>query len=426
MQLCHAMLAVFTSPASPYTVALKNPMLVVESPQPSIAPEIFHVKLRFGKQPQVYNDFLDIMKEFKSQSIDTPGVIARVSQLFRGHPELIVGFNTFLPPGYKIEVQGNEQVSVSVPGQQTTVVHTPQGVHHHITSTHHPPPPPPPAVTVKPPHHPPPQRSLSAGVTQHPGPGLVGTHTVHNVTGGTSGPGGGGSSSVVTGGGGGGTGGGGGPGGGGSGVGTGAGGGAASVSQVTNVSGGNSAPSATNTSCSSNATNNTTAGTPHSTNTAPQHPNREPQPPPPPPPHHHHHHHQAPAQPVEFNHAINYVNKIKLRFQGQPDIYKQFLEILHTYQKEQRHIKDGGSIPTRALTETEVYEKVAKLFENQEDLLQEFSQFLPDATNNSATQAAVSDIMDQYRTHHGVTSAAKRYAGKPGPHKEEKSSGDIH
>lgn len=48
----------------------------------------------------------------------------------------------------------------------------------------------------------------------------------------------------------------------------------------------------------------------------------------------------------------------QLRFQGQPDIYKQFLEILHTYQKEQRHIKDGGSIPTRALTETEVYEKV--------------------------------------------------------------------
>ena len=51
------------------------------------------------------------MKEFKSQSIDTPGVIARVSQLFRGHPELIVGFNTFLPPGYKIEVQCNEAVS---------------------------------------------------------------------------------------------------------------------------------------------------------------------------------------------------------------------------------------------------------------------------------------------------------------------------
>ena len=71
------------------------------------------VKYKFGNQPQVYNDFLDIMKEFKSQSIDTPGVIARVSQLFRGHPELIVGFNTFLPPGYKIEVQCNEAVSVN-------------------------------------------------------------------------------------------------------------------------------------------------------------------------------------------------------------------------------------------------------------------------------------------------------------------------
>ena len=54
------------------------------------------------------------MKEFKSQSIDTPGVIARVSCLFKGHPELIVGFNTFLPPGYKIEVQRNDAVSFSL------------------------------------------------------------------------------------------------------------------------------------------------------------------------------------------------------------------------------------------------------------------------------------------------------------------------
>lgn len=48
----------------------------------------------------------------------------------------------------------------------------------------------------------------------------------------------------------------------------------------------------------------------------------------------------TPGQPVEFNHAISYVNKIKNRFQGQPDIYKNFLEILHKYQKEQRQIKD--------------------------------------------------------------------------------------
>lgn len=36
--------------------------------------------------------------------------------MFRGHPELIVGFNTFLPLGYRIEVQPNEQVQVSIPG----------------------------------------------------------------------------------------------------------------------------------------------------------------------------------------------------------------------------------------------------------------------------------------------------------------------
>ena len=96
------------------------------------------VKYKFGNQPQVYNDFLDIMKEFKSQSIDTPGVIARVSCLFKGYPELIVGFNTFLPPGYKIEVRPDlnrtEGLSVNnMPGMLTggmqTIVHTPHGIH---------------------------------------------------------------------------------------------------------------------------------------------------------------------------------------------------------------------------------------------------------------------------------------------------------
>lgn len=134
------------------------------------------VKLQFGNQPQVYNDFLDIMKEFKSQryvcfllpvtstsegndfvlfqfgqilhtkpvkhykllndrglycfcSIDTPGVINRVSQLFKGHPDLIMGFNTFLPPGYKIEVQTNDLVNVTTPGHIHYI--TPHGVSVH-------------------------------------------------------------------------------------------------------------------------------------------------------------------------------------------------------------------------------------------------------------------------------------------------------
>ena len=65
---------------------------------------------------------------------------------------------------------------------------------------------------------------------------------------------------------------------------------------------------------------------------------------------------------VGFNHAISYVNKIKTRFASQPDIYKQFLEILQTYQREQKQI-------------AEVYEQVTVLFANSPDLLDDFKQF---------------------------------------------------
>jgi paired amphipathic helix protein Sin3a len=52
-----------------------------------------------------------------ASSIDTPGVIKRVSELFAGHPNLIQGFNTFLPPGYRIECgEGNpSHIRVTTP-----------------------------------------------------------------------------------------------------------------------------------------------------------------------------------------------------------------------------------------------------------------------------------------------------------------------
>lgn len=71
------------------------------------------VKLVFGEQPDVYNLFLDIMKAFKAQTIDTTEVIVRVSQLFQGHEALILGFNRFLPPGYKILIGEDEKGGVS-------------------------------------------------------------------------------------------------------------------------------------------------------------------------------------------------------------------------------------------------------------------------------------------------------------------------
>lgn len=59
---------------------------------------------------------------------------------------------------------------------------------------------------------------------------------------------------------------------------------------------------------------------------------------------------------------------------------------MHTYQKEQRTLKESssGGGAGKHLTEQEVYSQVAKLFENQSDLLAEFGQFLPDATSHTS------------------------------------------
>ncbi|KAI3824026.1 hypothetical protein L1987_05473 [Smallanthus sonchifolius] len=62
------------------------------------------VKDMFQDQREKYDMFLDVMKDFKAQRIDTTGVIARVKNLFKGHNNLIFGFNTFLPKGYEITV----------------------------------------------------------------------------------------------------------------------------------------------------------------------------------------------------------------------------------------------------------------------------------------------------------------------------------
>jgi paired amphipathic helix protein Sin3a len=65
------------------------------------------------------------------------------------------------------------------------------------------------------------------------------------------------------------------------------------------------------------------------------------------------------------------------RFQDKPEIYKQFLEILQTYQREQKPIQD-------------VYSQVTSLFHTAPDLLEDFKQFLPEsaAQTRSAGQRA--------------------------------------
>ncbi|GAA0165695.1 chromatin/chromatin-binding, or -regulatory protein [Lithospermum erythrorhizon] len=67
------------------------------------------VKEMFSDEREKYDMFLDVMKNFKAQRIDTSGVIARVKDLFKGHRDLILGFNTFLPKGCEITLTDEEE-----------------------------------------------------------------------------------------------------------------------------------------------------------------------------------------------------------------------------------------------------------------------------------------------------------------------------
>ncbi|CAM9105712.1 unnamed protein product, partial [Ectocarpus fasciculatus] len=92
-------------------------------------------------------------------------------------------------------------------------------------------------------------------------------------------------------------------------------------------------------------------------------------------------------QHMQQQHAISYVTTIRNRFSNEPETYRQFLKILHTYQKEQKGIK-------------EVLEQVSHLFADHPDLLMEFTYFLPDAVQDQAKE----------RLHRAVREAEMRRA----------------
>jgi hypothetical protein len=48
------------------------------------------------------------MRLWSPSRIDTAGVIIRVKELFKGHRNLILGFNTFLPKGFEITLPEEE------------------------------------------------------------------------------------------------------------------------------------------------------------------------------------------------------------------------------------------------------------------------------------------------------------------------------
>ena len=63
------------------------------------------VRREFQSQPNVYNEFLDI---FRSRQFDRHAVVERVCDLFHGNERLILGFNTLLPQGHRVDFVRDE------------------------------------------------------------------------------------------------------------------------------------------------------------------------------------------------------------------------------------------------------------------------------------------------------------------------------
>mmetsp|Transcript_8598 Transcript_8598/g.13206 ORF Transcript_8598/g.13206 Transcript_8598/m.13206 type:complete len:446 (+) Transcript_8598:7-1344(+) len=88
------------------------------------------VKKRFAERPIIYYKFLDLLKEFRSQKKDTLMILQEVSTLFSNHTDLLLGFNSFLPFGYKIIVReddrGKKSSSIIIPNVELVELDDPR------------------------------------------------------------------------------------------------------------------------------------------------------------------------------------------------------------------------------------------------------------------------------------------------------------
>ncbi|MCL7041600.1 hypothetical protein MKW94_012062, partial [Papaver nudicaule] len=73
------------------------------------------VKDKFLDNREKYDQFLQILKDFRAERTDTRGVIQRIEDLFKGHPDLILGFKAYLPKGYEISTTGEDEPSLKKP-----------------------------------------------------------------------------------------------------------------------------------------------------------------------------------------------------------------------------------------------------------------------------------------------------------------------
>ncbi|CAG5106214.1 Oidioi.mRNA.OKI2018_I69.chr1.g2742.t1.cds [Oikopleura dioica] len=246
------------------------------------------VKNQFDDRQVIYNEFLEIMKEFKSQSTDTPGVIRRVRELFRGYPELIIGFNTFLPEGYEIRQEDIMGLEEDHPGK---------GPRQSSTST------------------------SASNPAKSPNPGQM-------------------SGSVIT-----------------------------PVSESSSIAEKASTPTPVASSLSSRSV---PSAMPATTPATPMPEKKVPTPSVSKPSSSSSPASSGPSQPEsnsQFDEAINLIQKIRTRYLNNNGVFREFLTILNEYKRVQPK--------TQEMT-ADVYSKMAHLLRNDLDLLEEFTNFLPE------------------------------------------------
>ncbi|KRH92685.1 Histone deacetylase complex, SIN3 component, partial [Pseudoloma neurophilia] len=73
------------------------------------------VKNNYANELSVYDSFLEVMRDYKHGKLDAAGVVRAATSLFKNKPELLEGFNDFLPAEYKVDRNYRRRVRMDGP-----------------------------------------------------------------------------------------------------------------------------------------------------------------------------------------------------------------------------------------------------------------------------------------------------------------------
>ena len=70
------------------------------------------VKKTFAFRPEVYRDFSLLLQAFRTKTASELEVIRAIVKLFHSHPNLVLGFNEFLPSGFSIKMYDSRKYTI--------------------------------------------------------------------------------------------------------------------------------------------------------------------------------------------------------------------------------------------------------------------------------------------------------------------------